>query len=111
MADEKTLKETLFYTKKTVYELAEEEQIQAAYDYAEGYKKFLDAAKTERESVTESIKLAEAAGFKPYAFGDAVKAGDRLYCIYGYVDPGCSEIVNKALKEKVSYNHQYLCRS
>ncbi len=79
MADEKTLKETLFYTKKTVYELAEEEQIQAAYDYAEGYKKFLDAAKTERESVTESIKLAEAAGFKPYAFGDAVKAGDRLY--------------------------------
>ena len=40
---------------------------------------FLDAAKTERESVVESIKIAEAAGFKAYNLGDRINVGDKLY--------------------------------
>ena len=48
-------------------------------DYAEEYKSFLDAAKTERESVTEAIKLASARGFKEYLLGDKISAGDKLY--------------------------------
>ncbi len=71
--------ENLTYEKKTVYERCGKEITDKAYEYAEGYKAYLDAAKTERESVTEGIKMAEAAGFKPYSFGDKMKAGDKFY--------------------------------
>ena len=69
----------LIYEKKTVYELASAEAVKAAFDYAEGYKKYLDASKTEREAVKESIAMAEKYGFKEYKLGDDIKVGDRLY--------------------------------
>lgn len=69
----------LKYEKKTVYKKAGKEIVDAAFDYAEGYKAYLDAAKTEREAVTESIKMAEAKGFREYHFGDKLTAGDKLY--------------------------------
>ena len=69
----------LFYTKKSVYDKQEESVIDQAYEYAKGYMAYLDAAKTERESVTEGIKMAEAAGFVPYTWGQDVKAGDKYY--------------------------------
>ena len=69
----------LFYTKKSVYDKLDENMIDRAYDYAKGYMAFLNAAKTERESVTEGIKMAEAAGFVPYTWGQQVKAGDKYY--------------------------------
>ena len=49
--------------------------------YCEDYKKFLDAGKTERECVTEAVRLAEAKGFKPFTRGMAVNPGDKLYRI------------------------------
>ena len=72
-------KSELIYEKKTVYELASAEAVKAAFDYAEGYKKYLDASKTEREAVKESIAMAEKYGFKEYKLGDDIKVGDRLY--------------------------------
>ena len=69
----------LAYTKKTVYQLRSEADIDAAYDYAHGYMKFLDDAKTEREAVTAGIKLAEANGFVPYNFGDDIVKGGKYY--------------------------------
>ena len=76
MADKKN---ELVYEKKTVYEKAGNEVVAKAYEYAKGYVTFLDAAKTEREAVTESVKMAEAAGYKPYSFGMPMKAGDKFY--------------------------------
>ena len=67
------------YEKKTIYKKASKEAIKKAFDYAEEYKSFIDAAKTERESVTEAIKLANARGFKEYRLGDKISAGDKLY--------------------------------
>ena len=72
-------KKELIYEKKTVYEKAGADVVNAAYDYAKGYTRFLDAAKTEREAVTECVRMAEEAGFLPYQFGDALKAGDKRY--------------------------------
>ncbi|MBQ5612745.1 MAG: aminopeptidase [Clostridia bacterium] len=72
-------RKNLVYEKKTVYEKAGEKIVAEAYEYAKGYVKFLDAAKTEREAVCEGVKLAEAAGYRPYTFGDTIKAGDKLY--------------------------------
>ncbi len=73
------VKNNLTYEKKTVYEKAGAEVVAQAYEYAKGYMAFLDAAKTEREAVAESVRMAEAAGYRPYRFGDAMKAGDRFY--------------------------------
>ena len=40
----------LSYKRKNIYEEATPEKIKAIYDYAEGYKKYLDGSKTEREA-------------------------------------------------------------
>ena len=73
------LKEQLFYKTKNTYNELEDAVIEAAYDYAEGYKKYLDAGKTERECVKTSIAMLEADGFVPYSFGMPVVAGGKYY--------------------------------
>ncbi len=78
MAD-KQEKNPNVYEKKTVFEAAGEEIVRKASDYATGYVKFLDSAKTEREAVVLGIKMAEAAGYRPYRFGDKISVGDKLY--------------------------------
>ena len=69
----------LLYKKETVYKKAEKTVVDGAFCYAEGYKSFLDAAKTEREAVKVAIAMLEAKGFKEYKLGDAINKGDRLY--------------------------------
>ena len=69
----------LTYKKKTVYELRDADAVRAAYDYAEGYVKYIDAGKTEREAVDAGIALAEAQGFVSYRFGDAIVPGGRYF--------------------------------
>jgi len=69
----------LAYEKKTVYAKAGDKIVKEAFEYSEDYKKYLDAAKTEREAVKASIALAEAKGFSEYKLGDMVKVGDKLY--------------------------------
>ena len=75
----KELKDQLFYKKATVYEKADEKAIDAAYDFAIDYMKYLDDAKTEREAVDAAIVIAEAAGFKPYTLGQKLSIGDKCY--------------------------------
>ena len=69
----------LSYKKKNVFETATPEKVKAIYDYAEGYRRFLDAAKTEREAVKASIALAEAKGYTEYKLGDPICVGDKKY--------------------------------
>lgn len=80
---EKTLgqirSEELTFSKKNIYEVADKEKMDKIFAYAEGYKTFLDASKTERETVRSCIAMAEKAGFRPYAFGDELHPGDRRY--------------------------------
>ena len=71
--------QNLRYEKKTVYEQAGATVVAEAYEYAKNYVKFLDAAKTEREAVVESVRIAEAAGYRAWNFGDAINPGDKLY--------------------------------
>lgn len=73
------LYEELSYKKKNIFENATPEQIQNILNYAEGYKKFLDDAKTEREAVTVSIEMAKKEGFSEYRLGDALSVGDKKY--------------------------------
>ena len=73
------MSENLTYKKETVYKKTDAENIRAAFDYAEGYKSFLNSAKTEREAVKTAIAMLKPYGFKEYSFGDEIKIGDRLY--------------------------------
>ena len=73
------LEARLGYKKTNFYEKADEATIKAAYDYAPGYMKYLDAAKTEREAVTVSIAMAEAEGYVPYTFGMPLTVGGKYY--------------------------------
>ena len=47
--------------------------------FAEGYKEFLNTAKTERETVSFAVKAAEEAGFVPFDPEKKYRAGDKVY--------------------------------
>lgn len=80
MADNvKELKEKLFYEKKNGLLKADDSVVTAAFDYCEGYKIFLDNAKTEREAVAAAISVAEGKGFEKFVIGKQYNAGDRVY--------------------------------
>ncbi len=74
-------KDELFYKQKNIYETAGEDVARAINSFAEGYKRYITASKTERLAVTEAVRLAEARGFKPYTYGSTPKAGDRIYYV------------------------------
>ena len=71
----------LKYTRKNVYKEADGKELEKIYSFAEGYKKFLDSSKTERDAAVTAKKLAEEQGFKPFSFSEKLKAGDKRYFI------------------------------
>ncbi len=83
------LMEELSYKKKNYYETADEKERKEIFAYAEGYKTFLDAAKTEREATAYAVGVAKENGFTEYRFGDKLKAGDKKY----FVNRGKSVVV------------------
>ena len=58
----------------------------ALEELAHGYIDFLSICKTERESVTEAVRLAQEAGYLDLADiiarGTALKAGDKVYAVH-----------------------------
>ena len=64
--------------KKNLWTVYSEEQLAHLESLNEDYKKYLDAGKTERECVTETIRIAEAAGYRSLeavqAAGETLKA-------------------------------------
>lgn len=73
------LKKELFEESKGAFLKMQDKEIDESYKFAEGYKAFLDACKTEREVVSYGIKLLEQEGFKKYEFGMKLSAGDKIY--------------------------------
>lgn len=69
----------MFYKKENGWKNVTEKSKKEIFDFSEGYKEFLDIAKTEREFVTEGIKLAEKHGFKDAMSLKKIKAGDKIY--------------------------------
>ena len=76
---EKELKEKLFYNKKNVYQLIDDEEVKKITAFSENYKKFLDDAKTEREAVKFALSAAMERGFTEYQPGSDFKPGDRVF--------------------------------
>jgi aspartyl aminopeptidase len=69
------------YVRKNAYKEADKKTLKEIFEYAEGYKKFLNTSKTERGASATAKALCEANGYKSYSFGDKIKAGDKLYFI------------------------------
>lgn len=78
---DKELFDDLTYTRKNVYEVISDDEIKEMNALCDEYRSFLDNGKTERECVTESIKIAEANGFKPLDSFDKLSAGDKVYVV------------------------------
>lgn len=58
-----------------------ENRAEAALAFCEGYKKYLDASKTERQAVKASVQLLEKAGYQPMRHGVNYKPGDKIYLV------------------------------
>ncbi|MBR5121290.1 MAG: aminopeptidase, partial [Oscillospiraceae bacterium] len=77
----KELQEKLFTQKKNGILKLSDAEIKKVDEFCEGYKKFLDAGKTEREAVWASVELAEKAGFTKFDATKDYKAGDKAYFV------------------------------
>ncbi len=65
-----------------LWEIYTDEQLCEMETVAARYMSCIDAAKTERESVRLSIKMAEEAGYKPLSTFSELRAGDKVYAVY-----------------------------
>lgn len=72
--------EKLLYKNETVADCMPD-QMAAAHEFCEGYKQFLNDAKTEREVVAYSEDLLRGAGYKPFVPGQQLNPGDKVYAI------------------------------
>ena len=75
----KELKEKLFLKKQHGLYKMTDEQLADCDNFCEDYKKFMDAAKIEREAVVYSIDLLEKNGYVEYKKGMKLNAGDKIY--------------------------------
>ena len=75
----KELKEKLLSSPKNSIQILSESAVKKCDKFCEGYKEFLDNAKTEREATIEAVKLAKAYGFTEYDPKKKLNAGDKIY--------------------------------
>ncbi len=73
------LREQLAYKRKNGRLYSDESIVNAADSYCDGYKAFLDKAKTEREAAKAAMEMANAAGFTEFEHGKKYGAGDRVF--------------------------------
>ena len=70
---------------KNAWDKYSESQKKKIFAFAEEYRKFISECKTERECVSEAVKLAEAGGYKNLediiAGNKKLKAGDKVYAV------------------------------
>jgi len=83
MAEERSaaeqLKDKLFYNKKNSSVRMDRTAQENAFAFCEGYKRFLDRSKTEREAVTTAVGMLEKEGFRPLEYGKKYRPGERVY--------------------------------
>jgi len=84
-------RKNLLYKNSNGYTVISEAERAEMEAYAKRYIAFLNAAKTEREAVRETIRQAEEKGFKPYTAGMALEPGTRVY------NAVCGKAVNLAV--------------
>lgn len=75
----KKLREKLFMERKNAFHKLTDKDIKTVDKFCEGYKDFMDKAKTEREAVIYAVELLEKKGFAEYTPDMKLSAGDKIY--------------------------------
>lgn len=78
---EENLQEKLVNKKEIGWETIDEETKKKIFEFTQGYMNFLNKAKTEREFVKETIKLAREKGYKDIMEYEKLQPGDKIYFI------------------------------
>lgn len=73
------LQEKLLMKPENAGILLKDSEIEVAYHFCEGYKHFLNDAKTEHEAVKVSIEQLKAKGYREFVPGTKYTAGDKVY--------------------------------
>lgn len=73
------LKEELFYTPKHAGYVCSAEETETADRFCDGYMKFLNSCKTEREAAAYTKALAEKEGYTAFDPKGSYKAGDKVW--------------------------------
>ena len=83
MSKEKTqvelLKEELFMDNEHTAKVIDDAEMQVAFEFCEGYKKFLNSCKTEREAAEFTVAVAKENGFEEFDKNKKYSAGDKVY--------------------------------
>lgn len=87
---------------------ADPDCIQKAQEFCEGYKEFLDHAKTEREAVQAAEKRLLQAGYKKFERGMKLNPGDKIYYINREKCLLASTIGTKPLEEGLHINAAHI---
>lgn len=73
------LKETLLMNNKNGGIVYSDDELKKADTYCDGYKDFLNKAKTEREAVNFAVAEAQKRGFVPFDKSKKYQKGDKVY--------------------------------
>ncbi len=101
MATVEELKKELFYKAENAGATLNDSEISKADAFAEGYKKFLNEAKTEREATAVVLAQAKEKGFQEFAPDKKYEAGDKIYYVNRDKAIILAVIGKKSLKEGV----------
>ncbi len=77
--ENKELRAALLLKRKNGYDRIAQTDEAAISSYAEEYRRFLEAGKSERSCVSLAIAEAKARGFRAYEAGETLQAGDKVY--------------------------------
>lgn len=90
-------KKDLFYEKKFIWDELNEHDKKKVFDLGEDYKSFMDASKTERLSVKEIVRRAEAKGFVNIDKLKEYRPGTKIY----FVNKGKDAVLAVLGKDKL----------
>ncbi len=75
------LRKRLLLDRSSGYDRLAPGELERMEAYCDGYKAFLNAARTEREWAAQAAALAEERGFRPFVPGQPLAAGDKIYTV------------------------------
>lgn len=83
-------------------------QIEKAWEFAEGYKNFLNNGKTEREVVKEVVALLESKGYKVFDPAKTYNPGDKIYKVNRNKAILASTIGSEPINEGIRINGAHI---
>lgn len=91
------------YQKENGWKAADSALRKEIFGFAEGYKDFLNAGKTERLACAEAVRLAEEKGFCNLEEKETLKAGDKVYLVNRHKNVFLAVIGREAIEQGIHF--------